>query len=66
MSEVKNMENQILQALGKAPNKKDFEVSSCAQFLQLSRKEKRKGFRLIATTFSPLGLIILDFICQHK
>ena len=61
MSEVKGMGSQILRALGKTRNKKEFEVSSCIQFQQFSRKEIWKGFRLIAITFSPLELKLLDF-----
>ena len=41
---------------------KNFEVSSSTQYLQFSRKEKWKRFRLIATTFSLLELTLLKIV----
>ena len=57
MSEVKNVEPQVLLALGRTPNKINFEDS----FSTIFKKEKWKSFRLIAT---PLELALLD-LCQH-
>ena len=55
------MESQVLQALGKTPNKKSlkFHLNSISTIF---KKGKWRGLRLIATTFSLLKLTLLDFV----
>ena len=54
------MESQVLRALGKTLNKKILKFHLKLNFHNFPRKKKWKSFRLIATTFSPLGLALLD------
>ena len=50
------MESQVLQALGKTPNKKTLKFHFELNFNNF--QERKNG--LIATTFSPLELALLD------
>ena len=60
ISEVKDIESHVLQALEKAPSTKTLKFHLEFNFKIFQKQKRKKRLQLIGTTFLPLELTLLN------